>query len=374
MNRAKKTIVIIGALPPPHHGVTVFTKELLESRIASDFDLIHLDTSDKRDLDNMGKLDLENALLALKNIVRLKWLCLTRRPDIVYVPNSQNNVAFLRDGIFILIGKWLCGAKVVMHYHGGESFVEFVRRTNLFMRWFIAFVLKRVDVAIVVGHRLKYLLEKEVRRVEVVPNGSRFQPELNGRWITTRSLIVVSFLSNLFRSKGVLDLMQAAAIVSARYSNVRFRFAGEWWGQEPETKTEAMEIIESKRLRESVEFVGKVLGAEKERFLLDTDIFVFPTWNDSFGLVNLEAMAAGCPVVSTRGVGAIEEVVIDGETGILVEKQNPQQLAEAIIRLIDDPELRVRMGKAGRDRFEKHYTMEKNIEQMINVFNSVLQS
>jgi glycosyltransferase involved in cell wall biosynthesis len=89
-------------------------------------------------------------------------------------------------------------------------------------------------------------------------------------------------------------------------------------------------------------------------------------------LVILEAMAAGCPVISTR-VGAIPEVVVDGVTGILVEKQNPQQLADAIMRLVDDPALRQRMGEAGRKRFEEHYTFERCAERLIKVFHQVLE-
>jgi glycosyltransferase involved in cell wall biosynthesis len=85
-------------------------------------------------------------------------------------------------------------------------------------------------------------------------------------------------------------------------------------------------------------------------------------------------MAAGCPVISTRDVGAIPDVVKDGITGMLVEKKNPDQIAAAICRLVESPDLRERMGKAGKERYEKYYTMERNINQMIAVFRSVLQS
>ena len=90
-------------------------------------------------------------------------------------------------------------------------------------------------------------------------------------------------------------------------------------------------------------------------------------------MVIIEAMAAGCPVVSTKNAGAIPETVIDGKTGILVEKKNPQAVAQAIIKLIESPELRVKMGMAGRKRYEQYYTQERNIENMIRVFDHALK-
>jgi len=83
-------------------------------------------------------------------------------------------------------------------------------------------------------------------------------------------------------------------------------------------------------------------------------------------------VAAGCPVISTKSVGAIPETVIDAETGILVEKKNSKAIAQAIIKLVEHPELRIKMGMAGRKRYEQYYTQEKNIENMIKVFEKVL--
>ena len=364
----------MGTVPPPHHGVTVFNQNLLQSRLAQVFDVIHVDTSDHRNLDNFGRLDFWNVWHALKNIAQLKIVCLTRRPALVYLPNSQNNMGFFRDGLFVLVAKTLSKAKVIMHYHGSETFTTFRLSTNGFMRWFIPFVLRRVDVGIVLGEKLRRVLDGLVKEVAVVPNGSSFDPPVEQRNRAVGGVVTVAYLGSLMRAKGVIDLLQAARLVVSDHPNVRFRLAGEWWAQEPDTKEEALRLVAEQGLHGHIEFVGKVLGEEKERFLLESDMLVFPTWIDSFGMVNIEAMAAGCPVISTKGVGAIEEVVLQGETGILVEKQNPGQLAEAINRLVEDPGLRTMMGMAGRKRFEEHYRLEKNIERMIAVFQNAIES
>jgi glycosyltransferase involved in cell wall biosynthesis len=101
-------------------------------------------------------------------------------------------------------------------------------------------------------------------------------------------------------------------------------------------------------------------------------IFVFPSlWHEPFGIPVIEAMAAGLPVVATRA-GALPEVVVDGETGILVERSDSDGLAAAISRLLSDPHLRERMGAAGRERVRRLFTWERNIAHLEALYGSVL--
>jgi hypothetical protein len=107
MTSYEKRLMIVGAVSSSAYGQTVLTEALLKSRLTSEFVVYHLDTSDHRSIDNIGRLDPGNTVLALKNIVLLAFLCMTRKPDIVYVPNSQNNMAFFRDGLLIPIARLL---------------------------------------------------------------------------------------------------------------------------------------------------------------------------------------------------------------------------------------------------------------------------
>ena len=101
-------------------------------------------------------------------------------------------------------------------------------------------------------------------------------------------------------------------------------------------------------------------------------IFVFPSlWHEPFGIPVIEAMAAGLPVVATRA-GALPEVVVDGETGILVERGDHEGLAAAISRLLSDPHLRERMGAAGRERVRQLFTWERSVSRLEELYESVL--
>ena len=101
------------------------------------------------------------------------------------------------------------------------------------------------------------------------------------------------------------------------------------------------------------------------------DIFVLPSiCNDSFGIPVVEAMAAGSPVVASRS-GGVVETVKDRDTGFIVEKNDPQQLAYMLLRLLEDDELREKMGRAGRERALSKFTWDMVAETMLSRYRSL---
>ncbi len=289
----KHKLIFIAALPPPYHGVTVFNEGLLSSKISDIYKVYHLDISDKRDLDNLGRVDLQNAYLALKNLWDLMRVCIRKKPDLVYLPIAQN-IAYLRDGMFIVMAKFFSEAKIVIHLHGGY-FKEYYDNTNWFVKQFIDFTMRQVDTAIVLGNCLRYIFDGWVKNIQVVPNGTVFNLRLGDKFKRDRNTLTISYLGNLLESKGVLDIIEAAKIVVDKYPNVRFKFAGSWAIQEKETKRCVFKFMRGNYLEDKIEFIGRVLGGKKEKFLAGTDVFVFPSWYKYEGhpIVIIEAMAAG---------------------------------------------------------------------------------
>jgi len=101
------------------------------------------------------------------------------------------------------------------------------------------------------------------------------------------------------------------------------------------------------------------------------DIFAMPSIHEEFGVSAVEAQAMEVPVVATR-VGGIPEVVEDGMTGVLVEPRNVEQLAQAIIRLLENPELRLEMGRKGREYVLAHYQWDENATEMEKIYVDVV--
>lgn len=120
-----------------------------------------------------------------------------------------------------------------------------------------------------------------------------------------------------------------------------------------------------------VYFYGKRYGAEKQRFFEKADIFVFPTYNETFGLVNLEAMEWKLPVITTDE-GGIRDVVKDGVNGLISGKQNPQSLAACIERLMGDKALREQMGGEGYRMFKEEFTLGAFEKQFVLCVDKIL--
>jgi glycosyltransferase involved in cell wall biosynthesis len=167
--------------------------------------------------------------------------------------------------------------------------------------------------------------------------------------------IEILFLSNMIRSKGVFVLLEACNILNKRNLHFHCTFIG---GKGDITEEEFKTKVAEYKLDTSISYVGKKLGKEKNDFLANANIFVLPTYyeKECFPLVLLEAMQASLPVVSTYE-GGIPDIVEDGITGYLVPQKDSNALAEKLEILIQNKKLSVELGKKGRIRYEKNFTL-----------------
>lgn len=123
-----------------------------------------------------------------------------------------------------------------------------------------------------------------------------------------------------------------------------------------------------------VKFLGFIHHSSVADYYQNADIFVFPSvWHEPFGIPIVEAMACGLPVVAAKG-GAVPEIVKDCETGLLVDRNDAQALAQAIIRLLENRELRNTMGKAGRYRARELFTWDRTTDQLLNCYKYLLDN
>ncbi len=130
----------------------------------------------------------------------------------------------------------------------------------------------------------------------------------------------------------------------------------------------AREVVVAGRVR----FVGRADRAAAVALFRHCDLFVLPSRLEPMGIVNLEAMAAGKPVIASE-VGGVPELVLDGETGLLVPPEDPAALAAAMRKLAGDPDLRLRLGGAGRARAET-FNWPNIADQYVRIYESILQA
>lgn len=165
--------------------------------------------------------------------------------------------------------------------------------------------------------------------------------------------------------KGLNYLLQAmAAIPQARLVVL---------GQGP-MEREWRELAHTLGVQAHVSFVGKIADAELPSYYAACDVFVLPSSerSEAFGLVQLEAMAAGKPVVCTELGTGTSFVNVDGETGFVVPARDPRALAAAITRLSEDDALRAQMGAAGRSRVKQEFLLENMVDRVVALYEDLI--
>ncbi|PQV65378.1 Glycosyltransferase involved in cell wall bisynthesis [Abditibacterium utsteinense] len=235
------------------------------------------------------------------------------------------------------------------------------------------------DRIIVVSHAVKAHLAAQgiaPRKMRVVYNGidlSRFQRSLDENEIRAAKLELgfeadaplIGVVAHLTRKKGHRWFLEAAAGLVQISPRAQFVFVGDG----PE-RAALQAQVESLGLGANVRFAG--YQKEVVPWIAALDVLVLPTiQKEGFGRVLVEAGAMGKPVVSTP-IGGISEVVVDGETGLIVPAFDSKSLLEALSGLLSDPARRAAMGMAGRARAVNHFSIERMVSETEKVYRELL--
>ena len=223
-----------------------------------------------------------------------------------------------------------------------------------------------VDRAVVPSRYLRDRLVEalpwiDAGRLVVVPNSKFSEEQEEARPGEPADPVVFGVSSQLSPSKGHSFLLQACEILKNRGLGFRLRIAG----------TGRLEpVLRSECKRRGIEQVVEFAGFQNPigPFLGGLHVFVLPSLGESFSNAVLEAMWAGLPVVAFRA-GGVPEVV--GSAGMLVPPKNAEALAEAMERLLCDPDLRGELGRRARERAEREYSVERNVVRLERVFREV---
>lgn len=201
--------------------------------------------------------------------------------------------------------------------------------------------------------------------IKIIPNGidtNRFKPNFDKE----NKELKILFVSRLVHRKGPHLLVRAFKRVVKKYDNVALVFVGSGY-----MRGTLEELAMSLNITEKVKFLGDVSDEILPQVYSESDIFVLPSLHaESFGLVLLEAMASGLPVVATS-VGGIPEVLEDGKEGFLV-KPDEKNIAEALIKLLEDKDLREKMGKNGRKKVVENYDWKNVCEKIEETYRELL--
>ncbi len=204
----------------------------------------------------------------------------------------------------------------------------------------------------------------------------RFSPATTDHFAVRREAgipddaVVVGFVGRFSPGKGVEELLHAAQRVTQRHPHVRFLVAGETSHGEESYGQSIHDLAGQLGLQDSVVFMG--YRNDVPAVMAGFDILAFPSHAESFGVVLIEAMAMGKPVVSTNCDGVLD-IVVDGVTGIYVPPKDAGALAEGLERLAADPTLRRQMGNAGRARVLQLFDRKVQLDKLEQVYYKLVE-
>ena len=363
----KKKILFFIKTPPPVNGATIMNSLVNESQLLRKrFHITSIEIHYVKAVNQLGKLSLFKLFIILKSILRLTEHLVFQRPHLVYFQISPLGLAFLRDSVFVFLIK-LFRVRIIYHLHGKG--INKAVSNNKILRFYYRMVFHNTAVICLSPSLVHDIAGIYSGTPFIVPNALRVA-DISKNTSVVNKPVKILFLSNLFKSKGIIDFVEALAILDEEKCEFEAQIVGDSGDLD---KQSINSLLNSKKLSQRISYLGPKYGEEKYKILERCDLFVFPTREDVWGLVLLEAMQASKPVVASRE-GAIPEIVDDGVTGFLVEKGNPRQIAEKIKLLIESESLRTRMGEEGRKKFLRKYTYDVFEENLTKTFNKVLQN
>ncbi len=367
----KPSILFIMHMPPPVHGAAMMGKYIHDSKLVNEtFDCHYINLTTAKNLQDIGKGGIGKLWKFVKLLCRIVKTLRAVKPQLVYVTPNACGGAFYKDFVVVQLIKTM-GCKVVVHYHnkGVATRQDRWLDDKLYRLFF-----KGIKV-ILLAEALYADVEKYVKREDVficpngIPETLSAEPSAERHNPVPRLL----FLSNLLESKGVIVLLDALKILKDKGYSFICDFVG---GETAEIDAARFEReVEQRGLNTVAVYNGRKYGEEKKEYFEKADAFVFPTYyhNETFGLVNLEAMEFKLPVIATNE-GGISDVVKDGENGLICEKRSPESLADCIEHLFDDEKLRQAMGEDGYKKFREQFTLqafESNITSCIKEASNV---
>jgi glycosyltransferase involved in cell wall biosynthesis len=364
MNKPK--ILILGKLPPPYFGPAIATEIILNSALNDFYSIVHFSTKLNESAAEIDKFRISKIWKVFSQLYSFWELIRKEKPVIALIPVSQSFIGFVKDSLLVRIAK---GNRIITLLHlRGSSLKETINKLNPILRQYMISTLKYSDGVIVLGQKLKCLVNDWISddRIFVVPNGGNYEIPSKR---TLNNNFQILFISNLAVSKGILILIDTISVLRKRGVTVELKIFGEW--AEERLERECRLRIINENLPISIK--RPVDKKEKMQEFVNADLFVFPPIGpEGHPWVIIEAMSAGLPIIATDK-GAITESVIEGQNGFIVPALDPNPIADKIIILMNDKKLRTKMGKRSREIYENKFMEKTMVDNLIKTFNIVLK-
>ncbi|SHK23689.1 hypothetical protein SAMN02745248_02123 [Hathewaya proteolytica DSM 3090] len=250
----------------------------------------------------------------------------------------------------------------------GQDFQYTIKKSEILKKK-VYEVLNKADKIIVVSSKLRNTIsdEKFISKTHIVFNGIDVNNEgedVEKLKHIPRDVHILS-ASNLVETKGIKYNIMAVKELKKTYDNIKYYIIGSGnQGQQLE------EMVKELDLYNNVIFLGRLSHEEVLRWMKKCSVFSLPSYQEGFGVVYIEAMLQGKPVIGIKGQG-IQDAIIHGENGFLVKPKESQDLLETLQLLLSHEELRDTIGNNARKTVIEKFTWKKTAEELLRIYESL---
>jgi len=242
------------------------------------------------------------------------------------------------------------------------------------LEWWMTYEARKV---ISCSSSMKWELENHFHlpseKIIVIPNAvdvSKYERKINPEAVKRRYGIepyekVVLFIGRLVPQKGVEYLVRAIPLILQHHRDVKFVIAGDGW-----SKDYLEDLARSAGFGNKIRFLGFISDSDLTELTIGSDVLVVPSVYEPFGIVALEGMAAGIPVVAAN-VGGLSEIIEHDRTGVLVYPKNPESIAWGVNRVLSDPGYSRWLVQNAKRRVQEVYSWEAVAQRTIEVYEEV---
>lgn len=338
----RKKIFIYGAFPNEEKGFTGANigNEVVADLLEDMHQVHRYDCGMKRISYMSGGARLRYRVLAMLHYLNVILFSLPKLLkgegfDVFYFLPSSTMYGGLRDYLLLLVVRRYVN-KVVGHVRNGD-FHRLGERAS--SRLFLRDYLRRIDKFIFLSEGLSHACAEfipEEKRVVIFNFIGKDMDCGGGHRMSSDANLNVLYVSNMIVSKGYFQLLRAASLICKARNDITFVFAGAWMNESDER--EFLSFVADNQLEDYVRHLGKVTDRTYLKSLyVQADVFALPTFYpvEAQPRSIIEAMASGCAIVSSYHA-SIPEMILDGYEGVLLESSEPENLAEALVSLMDD--------------------------------------
>lgn len=349
-------------------GISVSSKSLRENNemlLSNNLDVDFFNTQKPNsNQERSGKVNFNNIkyFFIIKN--RLKKQIKSKEYDVLHICTSTK-IALLKDLLVVKSVRKIFKGQIIIHIRFADL-DQIVFKNKWINSIILKLINKNVDKLLLLSKNLiGELADFGVPREKLFVLYNFQNSIVNYNFDKdTSGIVKILFLGFLGKRKGILDLLDAALKIQDKDFNLDI--CGVYESTEVEKKVS--EIIEKNpQLKSKVTFKGFVAGKSKVDLLTKADIFVLPTYGEGLPISIIEAMGAGCAVVSTT-VGAIPEIVDEGN-GFVLKPGDVDQIAASFSKLIDDRDSLTSMQKNSYEK-GKQYSIDKYIKKLADFYNA----